>query len=123
MSQRIAAGRLAVLAAIICLAAACDSALTGPDSTSAPPDAIVVEVLAMNGDRSFSPNPLTVPEGATVVWHNADISTHHIVFDAGGLDAGEVRPGRFTAPMVVTAVGGYHCSIHPSMVGTVRRRQ
>jgi len=72
----------------------------------------------MNGGKSFSPNPVAVPAGRAVVWHNANFETHHIVLD-GGLDADEIRPGRFSPPMMATVGGGYHCAIHPSMVGTL----
>ena len=101
-----------------CWVGACTSTLTAPDRLSAPPDAVVIEILGMNGDKSFSPNPVTVSAGRAVVWHNANFETHHIVLD-GGLDADEIRPGRFSPPMMATAGGAYHCSIHPSMVGTL----
>ena len=114
----------AALAAIVLggCAFGCGAAPTGPDKTSAPPDAVVVEILGVNGDRSFSPNPADVPAGRAVVWHNGDFETHHIVFDAGDLDTGEIRAGRFSAPMPAAADARYHCTIHPSMVGTVRGR-
>jgi plastocyanin len=64
-----------------------------------------------------------VPAGRTVVWHNADFDTHHIAVDAGGPDAGDIRPGRFSAPVVVTGAGRYHCVIHPSMTGALQRAE
>ncbi len=83
--------------------------------------AVVVEILGVNGDRSLSPNPIDVPAGRAVVWHNGDFETHHIVFDAGDLDTREIRAGRFSAPMPAAAHAHYHCTIHPSMVGTCAR--
>jgi plastocyanin len=91
--------------------------LTG---TSAPPaGATIIDVVRENGAQSFSPNPATVPAGQTVVWHNVDTVTHHVVLNDGTLDTGNIAPGAFSAPMILRAVGPYHCSIHPSMVGTI----
>ena len=91
-----------------------------PNNPSAvPPDAITINVVAMNGAQSFSPNPATVPAGRTVVWHNVDTITHRVVLDDGELDTGNIAAGAFSAPMVLLAPGPYHCSIHPSMIGTI----
>jgi plastocyanin len=80
--------------------------------------AVIITIVGMNGNQSFTPNPATVPAGQTVAWKNADSTTHHIVQDGGGFDAGNVAPG--ATSIAVTAPAGsvsYHCSIHPSMVG------
>jgi plastocyanin len=118
MRSHVAAG-MAALVLGVCVVGGCNSALTGPDLTSAPPDAIVIDILGMNDERSFSPSPASVPAGRVVVWHNLDFNTHHVVLDAGGLDNGNIRPGSFSPPMELAAAGRYHCSIHPSMVGTL----
>jgi len=113
----------AMLAALVLgvSAAGCGSASTAaPDPVSAPPDAIVIDILGINGARSFSPNPMTVAPGRTVVWHNLDFDTHRIVLDGGALDTGDISPGHYSGPMVLGASGGYHCAIHPVMVGTIR---
>ncbi|HJZ76112.1 MAG TPA: hypothetical protein VKE51_30460 [Vicinamibacterales bacterium] len=117
MRRRIVYSAAAALSA--CVVGACNSSLTAPDTLSAPSDAVVIEILGMNGARSFSPSPATVPAGRAVVWHNSDFETHHIVLDAGGLDTEDVRPGRFSPPTAPPAKGGYHCTIHPSMTGTL----
>jgi plastocyanin len=93
---------------------------TSPTGTSAPPaGATVIDVVRENGAQSFSPNPATVPAGQMVVWHNVDTVTHRVTLNDGTLDTGNVAPGAFSAPMTLRAVGPYHCSIHPSMVGTI----
>ena len=93
---------------------------TSPTGTSAPPTgAAVINVVRENGAQSFSPNPATVAAGQMVVWHNVDTVTHRVVLNDGALDTGNIAPGAFSAPMTLTAVGAYHCSIHPSMVGTL----
>jgi plastocyanin len=91
-----------------------------PTGTAAPPaGAITINVVRENGAQSFSPNPATVPPGQMVVWHNVDTVTHRVVLNDGNLDTGNIAPGAFSAPMILRAVGAYHCSIHPSMVGTI----
>lgn len=96
------------------------SSPTSPTGTSAPPaGATVIDVVRENGAQSFSPNPATVPAGQMIVWHNVDTVTHRVVLNDGTLDTGNIAPGAFSAPMTLRAVGPYHCSIHPSMVGTI----
>jgi plastocyanin len=88
---------------------------------TAPADAIVINVVAINGAQSFSPNPSSVPSGRTVVWHNVDTVTHRVVLDDRSVDTGNLDPGTFSSPMSLGTVGGYRCSIHPEMVGAVTR--
>ena len=112
----------AALAAPLLVVVACGSNYgstpTGPNAAP-PPGAIVIDVLGINGARSFSPNPSTVPAGQMVVWHNADTVTHRVVLDDGRLDAGNIAPGSYSAPMILAEPGPYHCTIHPEMVGTI----
>ncbi len=91
---------------------------TGPNDPP-PPGAIVIDILGINGAKSFSPNPSTVPAGRMVVWHNVDTVTHRVVLDDGRLDAGNIAPGSYSAPMTLPAPGPYHCTIHPEMIGTI----
>jgi plastocyanin len=97
----------------------------GDDNNSgnptAPSDAIVIDVVAINGAQSFSPNPSSVPDGKNVVWHNVDNVTHRVVLDDRSIDTGNISPGAFSSAMMLTTVGGYHCTLHPEMVGTVTR--
>jgi plastocyanin len=60
--------------------------------------------------------------GQQIVWHNLDSITHWMKQDAGGgFDTGQIAPGSTSAPITLGAAGtfGYHCNIHPSMVGTL----
>jgi plastocyanin len=79
---------------------------------------VTINVVGVNGAQSFSPNPATLPAGQMVVWHNIDSVTHRMVLDNGSLDTGNLAAGASSQPMSINA-GPYHCSIHPSMVGTV----
>ena len=93
---------------------------TGPDGPpSAPQGAVVINIVRDNGAQSFSPNPATIPAGQMVSWHNGDSVVHRVVLDNGRLDTGNISPGNFSAAMTLSAAGGYHCSIHPTMVGTL----
>lgn len=83
--------------------------------------AITINIVAINGDMSFVPNPATIPPGQTVVWHNVDLFTHRVVLNDGSIDTGNLDPGTYSSAMTLNAVGGYHCSIHPVMVGTLAR--
>jgi plastocyanin len=96
----------------------------GNPSTPTPviPGAVTINVVAVNGAQSFSPNPATLPAGQMVVWHNVDNITHHVVLNDKSIDTGDLAPGASSQPMAVAAVGGqYHCSIHPVMVGSVNQ--
>jgi plastocyanin len=88
---------------------------------TAPADAIVIDIRSINGAQSFSPNPSSIPAGRTVVWHNIDSVTHRVVLNDRSVDTGNLDPGSFSSPMSLGTVGGYHCSIHPEMVGTLTR--
>jgi plastocyanin len=101
----------------------CGSAsTTAPDSPSpAPGGAVTIDVVTVNGAQSFSPNPSAIPADQMVVWHNVDSITHRVVMDDGFIDTGNLAPGAFSFPMLLEATGGYHCTIHPEMVGTIKR--
>jgi plastocyanin len=117
------------LAASTLVAASCgggygDSNPVGPTGDTPPPNgAIVIDIVAENGDRSFSPNPATVPAGSTVVWHNVDRQTHHVLLNDRGVDTGNIAPGAYSQAMTLTTPGPYHCTIHPDMIGVTQNAQ
>jgi plastocyanin len=93
-----------------------------PTPTPTPPGGTVtINVVAVNGAQSFSPNPATLPAGQTVVWHNIDSITHRVVLNDGSLDTGDIAAGASSRAMTINAGGPYHCSIHPAMVGSLVR--
>jgi plastocyanin len=94
---------------------------TGP-TTMASNGVVTVNVVAINGAQSFSPNPATLPAGQMVVWHNVHNTTHRVVLNDGSLDTGDLAPGASSQPMALGAASAaYHCSIHPEMVGSVNQ--
>jgi plastocyanin len=57
--------------------------------------------------------------GDQIVFTNNDAVLHHIVLD-DGTDLGDVAPGASSAPMpLTTPTATFHCTIHPSMVGSI----
>ena len=97
-----------------------------PTTPTAPPNGsgiVTINVVAINGAQSFSPNPATLPAGQMVIWHNVDGVTHHVVLNDRSVDTGDLGPGVSSQPMAIGATGGgqYHCSIHPVMIGSINR--
>jgi plastocyanin len=92
-----------------------------PTPSPTPAPTIVIQIVAINGNMSFSPATANVRVGQQVVWHNAHSDTHTATQDGGGFDTGLIRPGATSAPITVTAPGTlrYHCEIHPVMVGVL----
>jgi plastocyanin len=98
---------------------------SGNPNSPTPPSAsgvVTVNVVAINGAQSFSPNPATLPAGQMIVWHNVDNVTHRVVLNDGSVDTGDLLPGASSRPRPIGAGGGaYHCSIHPVMVGSINQ--
>ena len=95
---------------------------TNPTSPtpSNPAGVVMINVVAINGAQSFSPNPATLPAGQMVVWHNIDTTTHRVVLNDRSVDTGDLAPGASSQPMAIGDAGGpYHCAIHPVMVGSI----
>ena len=91
-----------------------------PPTPTTPSGVVTINILRDNGSQSFSPNPATLPAGQMVVWHNVDTITPRVVLNSGSLDTGDLTAGASSLPMSINTGGGpYHCSIHPSMVGTI----
>ena len=110
-----------------CSGSGYSSGSSGNPSAPTPPSpstsgVVTVNVVGINGALSFSPNPATLPAGQMIVWHNVDNTTHHVVFNDGSVDTGNLAPGASSQPQAIAAASGpYHCSIHPVMVGSVNQ--
>jgi plastocyanin len=92
-----------------------------PNTPSNPPAApMTIDVAEINGPNSFYPSPVAVGFERVVEWRNSDTVTHHVVFDDGSLDTGTLAPGTLSQPFTVSpGTRTYHCSIHPTMVGSI----
>jgi len=91
-----------------------------PDPAApAAPISVIINIIGTFGSGAFDPNPIQAALGNMMVWTNNDTRVHHIMLD-DGTDVGEVAPGQSTAPMALTTPSAtFHCTIHPSMVGTI----
>jgi plastocyanin len=107
-----------VVAAVI---SACGGGSTTPSPTSPTPNAATtISIMGQRGNQSFSPNPAAVSQGSALAWRNTDNTTHHIVMNDGSLDTGDIGPGATSTAMALMTNGAnYHCTIHPTMVGSI----
>lgn len=91
----------------------------GSSSPTSPTTApITVNIVGSAGNQAFSPNPVQAPSGTPVAFRNNTTDFHRIVMDSGTL-IGDLAPGASSAPMQLGAGGNYHCTNHPSMVGSI----
>jgi plastocyanin len=82
---------------------------------------VTITIIAENGNMSFSPDPATVNVGQRVAWRNGAAAIHTATQNGGGFDTGSVDSGGLSQAITMSAAGtfGYHCSLHPAMVGTL----
>ena len=72
-----------------------------PTSPTPPPSGsslVTINVVAINGSQSFSPNPANLPSGQMVVWHNVNNITHRVVLNDRSLETGDLAPGASVSP-------------------------
>jgi plastocyanin len=88
----------------------------------------IVKGASNMGNKAYSPNPIQIQRGTTVVWRNDDTTLHTAVSGKGMSDTSlgkmfespPIAPGK-TFSYKFDAVGtyDYFCTLHPAMVGTV----
>lgn len=71
-------------------------------------------------DLAFNPSTIFVSANTTVTWTNKDGVSHTVTSNSGVFDSGTILQGK-TYSFQFTNPGSYpyHCTIHPSMTGTV----
>jgi plastocyanin len=89
---------------------------TGP-SNPAPQTSTTVNIIGSAGSGAFAPNPVQVPSGGTIQWRNATADRHVLVMN-DGTSIGTVAPGG-TMTTTIGAGGNFHCTTHPTMVGSI----
>jgi plastocyanin len=115
---------------VVALVYACGGSNASPSAPSPAPPAgggasnpadVTITIVGMNGSQSYSPDPAVVKVGQTVAWRNADDVAHTATGNAGTFNTGNIASGATSAPITMTAAGavGYHCALHPSMVGSL----
>jgi plastocyanin len=94
---------------------------SAPAASSASAANVTVNIIGSTGNTAFTPNPASATAGQTVAFKNNDGTMHHLVADAGGWDSGDLQPGATskTLPVASSSAVNFHCTIHPTMVGTI----
>jgi plastocyanin len=117
-------GPLLLVAAVAIIAASCNG--TGPSaygasaSTAATTTAATATNAATIKGFSFQPDVLKVKVGAKVTWTNDDTVAHTVTADTTSFASGNLQPGgSFSFTFIRPGTYAYHCSIHPSMHGSV----
>lgn len=110
---------IAALVLIGCGGGYSSPAPTSPSPSPSDPGAITISITRQNGAQSFSPNPATAG-GQLVVFRNNDSIVHRVVLNDGTLDTGDIAPGSTSRSLLMPTTGtNYHCSLHPTMIGSV----
>jgi plastocyanin len=117
-------GPLLLVAAVAIIAAACNgtgsTAYGAPASTTATTTAATATNAATIRGFSFQPDVLKVKVGAKVTWTNDDTVAHTVTADTNSFASGNLQPGgSFSFTFTRPGTYAYHCSIHPSMHGSV----
>jgi plastocyanin len=114
----------AVLLAV--LAAGCGSSSSNNNSSMTNPSpSNGATVTIVSGARSltttaYSPNPISVSVGTTIMWVNNDSTAHTATSNNGAFDTGAISAGGSFSKQFSTAGSfPYHCSFHPGMVATI----
>jgi plastocyanin len=122
MRSRRYAVLVAGIAALALLTAACGG---GDETTDTPTDQETGDLAPGSAaitiaDLTFEPSTLTVASGSTeIAVTNADSTDHTFTLDDGSVDEA-LSPGQsVTVAVDITATTGFHCTIHPSMTGTL----
>lgn len=93
---------------------------TPTPTPSASGPTVTVSIVADTASTAFKPNPVQASAGDTIAFKNSGTTTHHIVFDDGSVDFGELNPGQTSQTITLKAGSAkFHCTIHSSMVGAV----
>ena len=117
-------GPLLLVAAVAIIAASCNG--TGPSAYGASASTAVTTTAATASNAgtikgfSFQPEVLKVKVGAKVTWTNDDAVAHTVTADTNSFASGNLQPaGSFSFTFTRPGTYAYHCSIHPSMHGSV----
>jgi plastocyanin len=113
--------RSIAILAVAAITCGCGGSSSSASATPASPSttgAVTVSIVATNGNKSYVPNPVQTG-GQQIAFKNNDGVTHHIMMDDGSADFGDLSPGVSSAAKTVGNGGNFHCTIHPSMVGSI----
>lgn len=111
---------VAAAAALLCalMLTGCGSAPAPSGGSSSGPPASTVQVVLAG--IAIQPTQATVAVGGTVTWVNNDSVEHILTDDGGKWGSGPMAPGKsFSQKFATAGTFPYHCTIHPSMTGTI----
>ncbi|HVX02344.1 MAG TPA: plastocyanin/azurin family copper-binding protein [Nitrososphaera sp.] len=120
----LAVGMTAIFAAVL--------AIPSQAAFAATVNVTIVPGAQTKADQAFSPNPVTASVGDTVIWTNKDGALHTVTSGTGGTTDGKfgtkddgtpvLIPPNKTFEYTTTTAGDfpYFCSLHPTMVGTLK---
>lgn len=92
-----------------------------PNTSPAPEIPAATNITVEIKNFSFTPAALAIKTGTKVTWTNNDSVPHTITSDSGTLLNSEtLSPGQsFSLTFANAGSTNYHCSIHPTMKGSV----
>jgi plastocyanin len=71
-------------------------------------------------DFAFNPQTIQAKVGESITWTNQDSTAHTVTLDDKSVDSGNVAPSAtFSHAFTQAGTFTYHCSIHPTMTGTI----
>jgi plastocyanin len=91
-------------------------------------NSVSVVIQGINGDHSYSPNPITIEKGQSITCYNGHSISHTVtsgaynkINDSGKLfDSGAIIPNQsYSITFDNTGNFDYYCIYHPSMVGEI----
>jgi plastocyanin len=111
---------VALLAVALVVIAGCSSTKTTPTTPKTTPKTTPSTTTGKVSivDFSFTPASVTVTPGGTVTWTNNGATAHTVTFP--DFASPQLQPGQtFSHTFATAGTFSYHCSIHPTMTGTV----
>ena len=101
-----------------------------PPPPPPPPPTCPANTFCLSGASSFSPTTRTVAGGTTVTWTNSSSVFHNVTWDNatarnaalagdGTGDIADFSNASHTRLFNAAGAYGFHCTIHPGMVGTL----
>jgi len=98
-----------------------------PQNTTLTNQSVSAVILGIDGDNSYSPEPIEIESGQTVTWINGDTISHTVTSGQDGdLDEGTLFDSDAIIPnqsysLTFDSPGefDYYCIYHPTMVGEV----
>jgi plastocyanin len=121
MNVRLVLAALVLASTVACSSSSSPSTPAPTPTPSGPSSGVsIVSGASVLTATAYSPNPVTVAAGTTVIWTNNDSTAHTSVSNSGAWDSGVINPGgKFSTTFSTAGTFAYHCSLHPNMVGTV----